>query len=79
CRVGHALRNSYKMDVTTEEAMTNMEEEAEEMFEEKEVDMKAYAKLLSTRTVFDQLKLGLVGPQPLALEAQDHASQATGA
>lgn len=35
CRVGHALRNSYKMDVTTEEAMTNMEEEAEEMFEEK--------------------------------------------
>jgi len=79
CRVGHALRNSYKMDVTTEEAMANMEEEAEEMFEEKETEMKAYAKLLSTRTVFDQLKLGPVEPQPLALEAQDYASQATGA
>jgi hypothetical protein len=67
------------MDVTTEEAMANMEEEAEEMFEEKETEMKAYAKLLSTRTVFDQLKLGPVEPQPLALEAQNYASQATGA
>jgi patatin-like phospholipase/acyl hydrolase len=78
-RVGRSLKNTYKMDVTTDEAIASMEEEASEMFQEKQDELVKYAKRLSARTEFDQLELLPLSSQPLALEAKNDAPQTTSA
>jgi len=76
-RIGRALKNSYKMDITTDEAINEMLAEAEDMYAEKQSDMETYAAMLSRRTVFDQLALKPLEQEPLSIEAETDAPQTT--
>lgn len=76
-RIESELKQRYKMDVTTPEAIDEMEQEALSMFSSQIDALTDYVKLLAKRNEFNQLKLESLAPM---LPKEGHyASETTGA
>lgn len=61
-RLQGELKVPYRMDVYDKEALESLGEDAERMIESNKDELERYAKLLSERTRFDQLKLEAIPP-----------------
>lgn len=77
-RIDGPLKNRYKMDVTDDEAILEMEEEAEEMFQSNKEALDAYVQLLSKRTEFDQLAVQEPGLPALPAKEENDAPETAG-